>query len=309
RGPGGRTATRYAGDQRFDHGAPWFRFDDPRLARLVKSWTEQGVLTRHPDDDTLYIGTPRANSLAAHLASSITDFRTATRVQEIVAVSEGGFRLGWASGDSTGSDRFDAVIIAIPSPQALELIGPVSPALGEAIARAEMAPRWTAMIETDRAPTDTLSIPTDDPDLESIIPNAAKPGRPVIEGVSAWVVHASEAFSGRELESEPEAIAAALREKFAAALAKAGIDAPVRSVNAHRWRYAFATRAASDTLEALAAPDLPLFACGDWVHEMRPNYGVQGALLSGMAAAGLLLGRPGPERETIPDDFFMQFSS
>jgi len=61
--------------------------------------------------------------------------------------------------------------------------------------------------------------------------------------------------------------------------------------------------------EALADPQLPLYACGDWVHETRPDRGVQGALLSGMAAAGLLLGRPGPKRETIPEDFFMQISS
>lgn len=308
RGPGGRTATRYAGDQRFDHGAPWFRFGDPRLARLVKSWVEQGVVARHPDEDSLYIGTPQANSLAAHLASSLTDFRTATRVQEIAAASEGGFRLGWTSGENTESDRFDAVVLATPSPQALELGGPVSPSLAQTIGRTEMTPRWTAMIETDRAPTDTQSIPTRDPDLESIIHNSAKPGRPDRGGVIAWVVHASPDFSARELERSADEIGVILKDKFASALTNAGIDATVRSVSAHRWRYAFATKPASDTHEALADPDLPLFACGDWVHEAHPEYGVQGALLSGMAAAGLLLGRPGPEQETIPEDLFQQAS-
>jgi len=312
RGPGGRTATRYAGDQRFDHGAPWFRLDDPRLARLAKSWTERGVIARHPDDHTVFICTPQANSIAVHLASSLSDFRTATRVQEIAQIAAGGVRLVWASGDTTDSGRFDAVVVAIPAPQALELVGPVSTSLGEAIGRATMAPRWTAMIETDAAPTDEptggLTIPTTDPDLESIIHNSAKPGRPAIKGTSAWVVHASEVFAQRELESTPEQIAPILRQKFAAALAGAGIDVRVRSVSVHRWRYAFATRAASDTLEALADPDLPLFACGDWVCETRPDHGVQSALLSGMAAAGLLLGRPGPQRETIPKDLFEQAS-
>lgn len=308
RGPGGRTATRYAGNQRFDHGAPWFRFDDPRLTRLVKSWVERGVLARVDGEDNLYTSVPQSNSLASHLAAELGDFRTSTRVQEISQDAAGGFKVGWTSGETTESDRFDAVVFAIPSVQAAELAGPVSSSLALAIGRAEMAPRWTAMIETDRASTETLSIPTRDSDLESIIHNSAKPGRPDRGGVSAWVVHASADFSARELERSPDEIGAMLRDKFDSALTNAGIDATVRSVSAHRWRYAFTTRAASETLEALADPDLALFACGDWVHETRPGFGVQGALLSGMAAAGLLLGRPGPRGEPIPDDLFQQAS-
>lgn len=309
RGPGGRTATRYAGDQRFDHGAPWFRLDDPRLARLSKSWAERGVIARHPDDDTLFIGTPQANCLGVHLSSSLVDFRTATRVLNIALVTEGGFRLVWSSGDTTDSGRFDAVIVAIPSVQALELVGAVSPALEGAIARAVMVPRWSAMIETDAAMADGLTLRTADPDLESIIHNSAKPGRPAIEGTSAWVVHASEAFSQRELESSPERIASVLRERFESALAQADLAGGVRSVSVHRWRFAFATHRASDTGEALADPQLSLYACGDWVCETRADHGVQGALLSGMAAAGLLLGRAGPQREAIPEDLFERASS
>ncbi len=304
RGPGGRTAIRYSGEQRFDHGAPWFRFDDPRLTRLVKSWVEGGVLARVDGEDNLYTGVPQSNSFASHLAAELDDFRTSTRVQEISQDAAGGFKVGWTSRENTDSDRFDAVVLATPSVQAAELVGPVSSSLAQTLARAEMAPRWTAMIETDAVSTDFRTLSPDDADLELVIHNSAKPDRPDIPGISAWVVHASAQFSTRELERSANEIGPMLRDKFISALAKAGIDAQIRSVSAHRWRYAFATCSASNTLEAIAATDHPLFICGDWVHETRSDYGVQGALLSGMAAAGLLLGRPGPSREPIPQDLF-----
>jgi predicted NAD/FAD-dependent oxidoreductase len=309
RGPGGRTATRYASEQRFDHGPPWFRFDDQRLLRMVKSWVEQGIIARLDDNADRYVGTPQANSLAGHLAMGLDDFRTSTRVSEITRDAAGGLRLSWSDGKSAESGRFDSVILAIPSVQAVELAAPLSAPLARMIGQAEMAPRWTAMIETDAVSAKVLTIPAGHPDLESIIHNSAKPGRPDLDGISAWVVHASADFSERELESSKDDIADTIRDKFNAALSSADIDAPVRSVHVHRWRYAFATHAASDTLEALTDPDLPLFVCGDWVHETRSDHGVQGALLSGMAAAGRLLGRSGPERDLVPDNLFGQGSS
>ena len=71
------------------------------------------------------------------------------------------------------------------------------------------------------------------------------------------------------------------------ALAQAlGIALPaIRFLHAHRWLYA---RPADDCeWGALAAPDLNLYACGDWCQSGR----LEGAWLSGREAAQVLLGK------------------
>ena len=57
-------------------------------------------------------------------------------------------------------------------------------------------------------------------------------------------------------------------------------------IDAHRWRYALA----EGSLDAGCLWDgtLRLGVCGDWCHNSR----VEGAFLSGMAAAGRVLGLP-----------------
>ena len=110
--------------------------------------------------------------------------------------------------------------------------------------------------------------------------SASKPGRPDRE---LWVLHAAPDWSLEHLEDDAEAVCEAL-------LAAAG-DLPgatafeARSVRAHRWRYARASHPL--TVGALGQPDLRLAVCGDWCAGTR----VEGAFLSGLAAASRILGQ------------------
>lgn len=312
RGPGGRTATRYAGEQRFDHGAPSFRTDDPRLARWIKSWLQHGILAEWPEGSDRYVPTPGANALAAHLCSSLDDIRFGARVTGLSRPDDGqgGWVVGWTSDDGERRDRFDSVVFAIPSVQASILLRDPAPELAGQVDRASFAPRWSVMIETDRVELEAPVVESPSADeLESIILNSSKPGRPAIDGRSAFVAHATTDFSREHLERDIDEIAQVLGRAFESSMRNLKRHAAVRSAVAHRWRYALATQRASETHEALADVAQRLYVCGDWVCETRREYGIQGALLSGMAAAGRLLGQPGPVHEGAPDGLFREAAS
>ncbi len=66
---------------------------------------------------------------------------------------------------------------------------------------------------------------------------------------------------------------------------------------AHRWRYALPTEPLPEP--CLFDAELAIAACGDWGRGPR----VEGAYLSGCAAAGRLLGlRRGPAQRTLFED-------
>jgi predicted NAD/FAD-dependent oxidoreductase len=120
-----------------------------------------------------------------------------------------------------------------------------------------------------------------DSPLSWIARNNSKPGRGPAE---SWVLHAGPAWSGAHLDDSPEAIASTLTGEFEQ-LVGLGALRPVHT-DAHRWRYALPP----DPLAAGALWDAEnrLAVCGDWCRGAR----IEGAVLSGIAAAGRVLGQP-----------------
>lgn len=118
--------------------------------------------------------------------------------------------------------------------------------------------------------------------------NAAKPGRPDGE---AWVLHATPGWTRRNLERPRDEVADELIEAFAAAV---GAGLPRSAYRAaHLWRFALPEPLADP---CLFDPALRLAACGDWCAGPR----VEGAFLSGCAAAGRLLAlRPEAEQAEL----------
>jgi predicted NAD/FAD-dependent oxidoreductase len=109
--------------------------------------------------------------------------------------------------------------------------------------------------------------------------NSSKPGRPLAE---SWVVHAGPEWTRKHQSSDREAMARTLlkvvEERF-------GPLPGVAFQRAHRWGFAFAAEPVPGG--ALYDPELGLGACGDWCQGGR----VEGALLSGIAVAGRILGQ------------------
>ena len=135
----------------FDHGAQYFTVRDPRLAPLVHSWQQQGVIA--PWQGTLavrehgawqpakpgvrrWVGVPGMSALGRHLAADV-DVQCEVRVEH---VQREGAR--WRLLAETGADlgTFDAVLACVPAPQAHDLLLPVAPGTRSAHTRRRHAP-------------------------------------------------------------------------------------------------------------------------------------------------------------------------
>jgi predicted NAD/FAD-dependent oxidoreductase len=121
--------------------------------------------------------------------------------------------------------------------------------------------------------------------------DGSKPERPGGGGVDdsrgdAWVLHAGPEWSRAHLSRSPEDAGAALLEAFGA---RFGPLPPVGFQRAHLWRYARPLDRTGPG--ALYRAERRIGVCGDAWAGGR----VEGALLSGRAVAGRILGQAPPE--------------
>ena len=296
RGPSGRMSTRRGEDEhgawQCDHGAQYFTARDPAFRAEVARWQQAGAAalwdarlasfdgsTWTTSHTTLerFVGTPRMTSPAAWLAQNLSErARTQwqTTVQKIERHAD-----GWAitsAEHGTLSQRYDAVLLAVPAPQAVPLLSTVSPAGAAVAACAHMRGSWAVMLRY-AAP---VAMPWDGAfinvgPLRWVARDSSKPGR---TGAETWLLHASPEWSDAHLEDSAESVAATLLAAFAAL----GGPTPL-AATAHRWRY-------DDTEPALTQgscwnASLRLGLCGDWLNGGK----VEGAWLSGRALAAQIL--------------------
>jgi len=286
RGVGGRLSTRREGQWQFDHGAPCFRLDDSRLARLAESWVQDGVV--YPVHDGDFVGTTGMNALPKHLARDLT-VKTGVQVASLTRAGS-----GWAIVDRDGG-RHDAdiVLLATPAPQAAALLrttdGPVT--FAPALAEVSMLPCWSSMIVFDGPPPTVVSDSLTDGAFRSDAPllhrawrQSARAGRSTDE---MWVVHSEGQWSAEHLEEDPMAIAAQVSTALRAELRIAG---DIVHAVSHRWRYSRVQTGLDDV--CVFDESRAIGACGDWGAAgatRRSHPSVERAWLSGIALAGRVL--------------------
>lgn len=288
RGAAGRMSTRRGEDWQCDHGAQYFTARHPDFRAEVERWVRAGAaatwaprlqvlggaVERVPDAALeRFVGVPTMTAPARRLAQSlslvarttITDLRRAADGWQLLTAER-----GWLV------DRFDAVLLATPAPQAAVLLRQPAPALANLAGSANMRGSWALMLRF-AAP---LELPFDgafvnEGPLRWIARDRSKPGR---GGRETWLLHATAEWSEAHLERPANEIAESLLPAFG----RLGGSAP-QAWTAHRWRYA-------DTQPPLDAgctwePDLGLGLCGDWLNGGK----VEGAWLSGRALAQQVL--------------------
>jgi predicted NAD/FAD-dependent oxidoreductase len=269
RGPGGRMSTRRGGDWQCDHGAQYFTARDPAFRAEVSRWKRAGVadlwtprlqvlgsaVARHPDPSVQrFVGTPSMAAPARLLASglhvvpqtTIDGLRRDGRDWQLSCTERGVL-----------PDRYDAVLLAMPAPQAAALVRSPAPALARLADGATMRGCWALMLRfaAPVAVSFDAAFVNDGP-LRWIARNGSKPAR---DGPETWLLHATAEWSETHLEQDADGVAAELLEAFA----RLGAPAP-QAFTAHRWRYADTEPPLAVGCEWDAALGLGL--CGDWLN-------------------------------------------
>ncbi|MBU8545213.1 MULTISPECIES: NAD(P)/FAD-dependent oxidoreductase [Roseomonadaceae] len=279
RGPGGRMATRRveAGGHvlNFDHGAQYLTAHGPAFAAVLdaaraQEWPSAG---RH-------VGVPRMSSVPRALAegmdidlmrhvTAITGAPGAWQVHHLDArLVRPGHPFPTQTPEVDGP--FEAVVLALPAPQAQALLAGPAPHLAGVLEAVRFEPCWSLML----AFPERLALPDTIRDAGPIgwaARDSSKPGRDA--SLELWVVQAGPAWSRAKLELTAEAAAAALLAEFAQATGQV-LPTPYFSA-AHRWRHALVET-------PLGAPclwdaQLGLGAAGDWCIGARAEAAVDSA--------------------------------
>ena len=304
---GGRTSTRSTPHGSFDTGAQYFTVRDDRFAEALatvpgvcRPWSANAVrvldaagrvtAVGRPPHEAHWVACPGMQSLADAWAAPLQD--TAVLHTDALVVSLERDRLkgtGWQvtveneSGEGQVLAGFDAVLLALPAPQARALLvsSDLDMPLMEDLAGVYVAPCWTLTLAFPQAVR---------PGLTTLGPqwNAARSthhriswlaresSKPQRSSVERWTVQASPEWSDEHLEDDAKRVQAKLLKAFAEVT---GIRATPDHVHVKRWRYA-------QTIQALGRSHLwdaerSVGACGDWCLGNR----VEDAFVSGLELA------------------------
>ena len=307
RGVGGRMSTRNSAFGTFDHGAQYFTVRDRRFVKALqtspmvcKPWSANAVqvMDAHghvvaaglPGGEPHWVATPGMNGLVRAWAAPLQDAHCVelqTRVTQIEpdALHPTQWQLRTTGADDSAHvySGFDAVVLAIPSPQAEVLLrtAPAAAALLKKIEPVTVSPCWTLMLAFPQAVQPGLT--TLGPQWNAarsthhriawLARESSKPGRNIIE---RWTVQASAQWSQEHIQDDPARVQAKLLKAFGEIT---GIRAEPAHVDTHRWLYAKTDKplGRSHLWDAKAGIGL----CGDWCLGHR----VEDAFVSGLELA------------------------
>ena len=310
RGAGGRMSTRDTNFGGFDHGAQYFTVRDPRFALaletakgIAKPWSANLVRVLDPfgrvaaaglpGREPHWVPSPGMNALVRHWAAPLmAEDRLKLETQVVRVERDALAPRQWqlrTSGKPGTPDAehvfsgFDAVLLAMPNPQAQALLenSAQAPKLVREVAKVRVAPCWTLMLAFPQAIQPTMAhlgpqwnaARSTHHRIAWLSRESSKPGH---GGVERWTVQASAAWSYEHLEDDNARVQGKLLRAFAEVT---GIRAEPSFAAVHRWRYA-------QTIQPLGQSHLwdagsRIGACGDWCIGHR----VEDAFVSGLELA------------------------
>lgn len=236
-GVGGRLAVHTRDGRPADIGAAYFTVSDDEFAARVRRWRRDGLVREWTDTLAVFDGGTRVDdapgplrwaapgglrSLVADMARDL-DVRTG---HDVAAV-----RPGPGGRPTVDGEPCDAVVLAMPDPQAARLLDPATPA-GAAVAGREWNPVLALTVGYPRrgGPLPAAAFVNDHPVLSLVADDGDRRGdlAPVL------VAHSTGAFA-RTHDADP---AGAVPQMTAAVAALLGIGDDPRWTHVHRWRFA-----------------------------------------------------------------------
>jgi len=291
---GGRMATRRIENGTFDPGAQFFTVRSERFERLVAEWLEARVVEewtrgfadaegkRNDDGHPRYRGSEGMISVPRYLARGL-DVRTGERVVE-ANVRDGAWEVRTESGTR---ENGAALLLTAPVPQSLALVDSSNFALPDEtrqrLKNISYAPclALVALLDEPVGVPEPGGMQIKGEPLDWIGDNQRK-GISEAPGIT---VHAGPEWSREHFEADEAEITASLLsftgERLSTDLASKTVQTSIT-----RWRYSWVTQPHPEP--CLAASEEPsLVFAGDAFGEAK----VEGAALSGLAAADFLFGR------------------
>jgi predicted NAD/FAD-dependent oxidoreductase len=287
-------ATRRVGAGNFDHGAQFFTVREERFEKLVDEWLEAGVAkewTRgfadaegEPNEDghPRYKGSEGMTSIPKHLARGL-EVKSGERVVNVEQVDD-----SWKVECESGMEvSVSSLVLTSPAPQSLELVESGSYELSEDSRR--------QLEEISYDPCVALMALMEEPT------GVPEPGGMQIKGESLdWIgdnqrkgiseapgitIHAGPGWSREHFDAPDEETVESLLT-LAGDHLDSNVAPRVVETSLARWRYSWITKAHSEP-RLIASEEPPLLCAGDGFGQPK----VEGAALSGLAAADYLLGR------------------
>lgn len=265
RGPGGRMSTRRfetpLGETMADHGAQYFTARDPDFLEEVLAWQHAGTAAPWPEvSEDAWVGTPTMNAIIRHLAARF-DVRWNSRIDGLARDAQGWSLVGLADDRA----RFDAVVLAIPSEQAVTFLAHYDFEMVRRTMLARFQPCWTVIYAFDAPLPVATPFVRDCGAIGWAARELAKPGR---SGMERWVIQANASWSTAHLNSAADDVADLLFEALQAELGHP-LPTPIARAS-HRWRYAMSAGLGAGSMWN---PNLGLGVCGDWLFGPRIESG------------------------------------
>jgi predicted NAD/FAD-dependent oxidoreductase len=302
---GGRAATRQTRGITYDIGAQYFKTETQAVERLVRAELSRTALLDikrdvwvFDRDGRIAAGDPAQNqqpkwtyldglSRLSRLLAHGIEVRRGTRVSRLARRPGGatGYQLQDWQGRPIG--EAEMVLVAIPAPQAAELVGrsdlpaAAREAIGAELGRAAYNSCLSVVLAYDRRPMERPYYALVNSDKEHDIAWVAfehdkGPSR-VPAGRSVVIVQMSPLYSKTNYEEPATAVVPAVAAQASALLGE-DLRSPAWS-DLERWRYALPTRLADAAALQDVAPQL--FFAGDYLSGPRVHL----AMESGLAAA------------------------
>jgi renalase len=294
RSVGGRMATRRVGRGNFDHGAQFFTVRGECFAGLVEDWLTAGVAkewTRgfadadgRPNEDGYprYRGIEGMISIPRYISRDL-EVHTAEKAVR-VDVGDDGWEVVCESGSRVAGN---ALVLTAPVPQALDLASSGSYTLPDGARRHLEAVSYDpclalmVLLDGSTGVPEPGGMQIKGEPLDWIGDNRRKG----ISEAPAVTVHAGPEWSRSHFEDDEMEITESMISRAGDYLGTDLAPAVVETSLA-RWRYSWVTNPHPEPC-LVASDDPPLVFCGDAFGQPK----VEGAALSGLAAADHLLGR------------------
>lgn len=264
---GGRMSSPTVRERRVDLGAAYLTAKDESFSEVVDDWVRRSLA--RPWTDTFDVVSPDGRDTS----SGPVRYAAADGLRSLVRDLLPDVRYE-SHTDSVDVLDHDAVVLAMPDPQAARLIPDAfewvdyEPVIAVAAGWPERC--WDV--------SDAAFV-NDDPDVSFIADDGARRG----DGAPVLVVHTTAGRARRHLDRPDDAVAPAL----AAVRRLLGVAAGPTWTHVHRWTFAKPVGTHGDDAYGLLTGGRPIGVCGDaWSPSGAPR--VESAWLSGRRLAGAI---------------------